>query len=49
MTNELPQELKDFVDNVRQEKIDEGATFKEATESTIKWLEGIAAYLEKHQ
>jgi hypothetical protein len=47
--DELPQELKDLVDNVRQEKIDNGATYAEATDETIKWLEGIAAYIQKHK
>ena len=49
MTNELPQELKDFVDGVVQEKVDDGATFDEAKEATIQWLNGIATYLQKHQ
>ena len=49
MSNDLPQELKDFVDGVVQEKVDNGATVDEAKEATIKWLEGIATYLQKHQ
>jgi hypothetical protein len=47
--DELPQELKDFVDGVVQEKVDDGATFDEAKEATIEWLNGIATYLQKHQ
>ena len=49
MQDDLPQELKDFVDGVVQEKVDNGATVDEATEATIEWLKGIATYLQKHQ
>ena len=49
MQDDLPQELKDFVDGVVQEKVNNGATVDEAKEATIKWLEGIAIYLQKHQ
>jgi hypothetical protein len=49
MTNELPQEAIDYIDSVIQQKIDDGATPKEATQSTIAWLEGLGKYLAKHQ
>ena len=44
--NELPQELKEVVDNYRQERIDDGATFAEATDLTIEWLTNLANYIE---
>ena len=47
--DELSQELKDFVDGVRQEKIDDGASPEEATQATVEWLQGLANYLEKHK
>ena len=48
MTDQLPQELKDFIDGVVQEKVDNGATVDEAKEATITWLKGLAAYIDKH-
>ena len=48
MTKELPQEAIDYIDKVVQEKIDDGATPEEARQSTIAWLKGLGAYLQKH-
>ena len=49
MLDDLPQELKDYIDGVVQEKVDNGATVDEAKEATIEWLQGIATYIEKHR
>ena len=49
MFEELPQELKDYVDSVVQDKIEEGMTHEQATTATIEWLNSLAAYIEKHR
>ena len=48
-TEELPQDLKDYIDGVVQDKVDNGATVDEAKEATITWLKGLATYIEKHR
>ena len=49
MSEQLPQELKDYVDSVVQDKIEEGMTHEQATAATIEWLNGLAAYIEKYR